>query len=481
MNNIKYLCTAFSLLSMSGLNAQDDKPNVIFIAIDDLNDWMSYLGNHPNVKTPNLDRLAESGIMFTNAHCSAPISGPSRASIMTGLRPSTSGLYHQVDDVEIKKSSQAAQKSVFLPHYFEQNGYKVMGVGKLFHNGDRVGGFNQYGSSFEHFGPKPPERMNYHYEWFGQPRHTSTDWGAYPEEDEMMPDYKIASWAIERLKENHDEPFFLGVGFIRPHVPWHVPQKWFDMFDTADIVTPPYNPDDFDDIPEIGRKIAEVPMMPRMEWVLEENKWKEIIRAYLACIAFMDYNLGRVLDAIENSDYAENTIIVAFSDHGYHLGEKGRFAKHALWQRATHVPLIFAGNGIKGGQICDAPVDLTALYPTLVDLCEIPENNMNDGYVLTPLIKNPDSEWSHAAITSYGYMNYSVFWDQYHLISYSNGKNELYDLTNDPNEWENIADQQDAQQIIKEMKQFIPSVNVPNVLESRNTVNEYFRELLNLE
>ena len=152
------------------------------------------------------------------------------------------------------------------------------------------------------------------------------------------------------IEEEHDQPFFLGVGFIRPHVPWYVPQKWYDMYDVEGIETPPYLPSDMDDIPEIGKEIADVPMMPTTEWAIETGQWKEIVRAYLTCTTFTDHYVGKVLDALEKSGYADNTVVVLWADHGYHVGEKGRFAKHSLWERATRVPLIVAGPGLGRGR-----------------------------------------------------------------------------------------------------------------------------------
>ena len=326
-----------------------NKPNVLFIAIDDLNDWIGVMNSHPQTKTPNIDALAESGMLFTNAHCQAPICGPSRASIMTGLYPTTSGNYLQLNDLDIKKSNDKVSQSIFLPDYFEQNGYKTMGVGKLYHQGDKAQTFDEYGSAFEMFGPKPPKRFNYDPEWFGKPSGTQTDWGAYPAQDSLMPDFKSAKWAVEKLKQTHEKPFFLAVGFVRPHVPWYVPQKWFDKFPLENIQTPLYLANDFNDIPEFGKKVTDVPMMPSTEMLIEKKQWKNAVQAYLACINFVDAQVGKVLDALKQSDYSNNTIVVLWSDHGYDLGEKNRFAKQALWNRDTKTVLMIKGlNAIPG-------------------------------------------------------------------------------------------------------------------------------------
>ena len=284
----------------------DAKPNVLFIAIDDLNDWVGCLGGHPNAKTPNIDALAKKGMLFTNAHCQAPICGPSRASLMSGLLPTTTGIYGQIGDKNLRKSSEPVKQATFLPEYFKQQGYKTIGVGKLFHNGGGAGAFEQYGG-FASFGPKPKKRFKYDPKWFKDKfGGTQTDWGPYPAADEKMPDYKISNWAVEKLKEKHDKPFFLAAGFMRPHVPWYVPQKWFDMHPVENIKTPPYRKDDLADVSELSRRVNEVPCMPTTEWAIETKQWKDIVQSYLASTTFVDHYAGQVIDALKASKYADN-------------------------------------------------------------------------------------------------------------------------------------------------------------------------------
>jgi arylsulfatase A-like enzyme len=296
---------------------------------------------HPQAYTPNIDKLAKEGVLFTNAHCQAPICGPSRASLMTGLYPTSSGIYLHINDKAIKSTNSLTQKAVFINDYFEQFGYKTMGVGKIYHEGDKANTFDEYGGAFEFFGPYPKKRMHYDPTWFEKSNKTSTDWGAFPEADSLMPDYKSAQWAIDKIKQQHDKPFFLTVGFIRPHVPWHVPQKWFDMFPVEKIQLPPYLEKDVEDIPEMGKKVADVTGMPTTQWCIEKNEWKNAVQGYLASIAFVDAQIGKVLKALEESAYHKNTVVVLWSDHGYHLGEKNRFAKQSLWERSTNCPTYF--------------------------------------------------------------------------------------------------------------------------------------------
>ena len=422
---------------------ENTKPNILFISVDDLNDWSGFLKNFPNVKTPNIDKLAARGMAFTNAHCQAPICAPSRASLFTGLYPHTTGLYYQFTDKDLKVKNEAIENTQFLPDYLEDNGYKTLAVGKVFHSGDENGVFEEYGGVFPEmkFGPyfKNRERKNYNPKWFPNKRGgTVTDWAPMDLPDSTMTDYKIANWAVNQLDKKHDKPFFMAVGFVRPHVPWYVPKKWFDMFNDVDIKVPDYNPNDFDDIPEISKRLHEISAMPDTDWLIKENKWKDMVKSYLACMAFVDAQVGKVLDKLETSKYKDNTVIVLWSDHGYHLGEKDRTAKHSLWERATHIPLVFAGKGITPGTRTNNPVGLIDLYPTLLDVAGLAPNKENEGNSLLPLIKDVNVKWNHAALTSYGYKNTSLYKGDYHFIQYRDNSGELYNLKEDPNEWKNL-------------------------------------------
>ena len=454
----------------AGHAAEKAPPNILFIAIDDLNDWIGCLGGHPDTRTPNIDRLAGRGVLFSNAHCQAPICGPSRASLMSGLLPSTTGIYGQIKDQYLRQASEPMEKCTFLPEYLAEHGYKTLGIGKLFHQHAPGGVFEVSGGRAGGFGPKPPER------WHWDQKGTSTDWGPFPERDAEMPDHRSAQWAVHRLKEAHDRPFFLGVGFVRPHVPWHVPKKWFDRFDPEKLATPPFLKDDCADLPEIALKVAEVPMMPTAEWAKETGQWRDIVHAYLACVAFVDHYVGQVLDALEASAYADNTLVVLWSDHGYHLGEKNRFAKHSMWERATRTPLIFAGPGIEGGKVCNQPVGLIDLYPTLVDLCGLPANPQNEGHSVAPLLGNPERDWPHAALTTYGRNNHAVRTERYRYIAYENGAEELYDHQDDHNEWRNRAGDPACADVKARLKKHLPGTNAPWAPPSRLGVNEYFVE-----
>ena len=464
--NIFLACRSFQTFNSS--------PNILMISIDDLNDWIGVLGVNPNVKTPNIDRLAREGILFTNAHCQAPICGPSRASLLSGLRPSTTGIYGQIRDENLRKAHPILNQISFLPEYFANNGYKTLGVGKIFHGHSPSGVFQVSGGRINGFGPKPKE----FFKW--SKKGTSTDWGIFPNQDSLMYDFKYANWAKNELEKNHNSPFFLALGFIRPHVPWYAPKKWFDLYPIEDISLPKYDPNDYDDLPQIAKDIAYRGMMPTTDWAIKNGEWKYIVQAYLACISFVDHQVGVVLNALEKSVYKENTIVVLWSDHGYEIGEKGTFGKHTLWSESTKVPLIIKLPWMKGGKKIKNPVELLDLYPTLLEVTNLPKNPLNEGKSLVSLI-NGKTEGSGIAITTYGINNHSLVNKTHRYIRYEDGSEELYDLINDPGERNNIANQDGSNIIKRNFIKYIPSLNEPWSSSSYNTVNDYFRRTSNTE
>jgi arylsulfatase A-like enzyme len=461
--------------------ATNRKNNILFISVDDLNDWVGYTGKYPISVTPNIDKLASQGTSFSNAHCQAPLCAPSRASLFTGLYPNTTGLYYQFTDEDLQEVIKDIQDCVLLPDYLESQGYQTIAVGKVFHNGDRASVFDKYGGIFPEmaFGPRPPERMNYDPAWFSDTRRTATDWGGMEISDTAMSDYKIADWAIDQLHQNYNDPFFLSVGFIRPHVPWHVPVSWMEKFENIEITLPAYQENDLEDVPEFSRQLHAMPAMPKTEWLIAQNQWKNMVRAYLASMAFVDHQIGRLLDSLAKSKYKDNTIIVLWSDHGYHLGEKNRTAKHSLWERATHIPLIFSGPGIGKDKICNPPVGLIDIYPTVLDLLNLSPNPQNEGNSLVPFLSNKEVSWDRPALSFYGYKNTSIYKDNYHLIQYRDGSGELYDLDNDPNEWNNLFLEKSNSSLIKNYQNLIPPSFAPMASVNRLNVNTHIdKELL---
>lgn len=443
-------------------------PNVLMICVDDLNDNIGGFG-HPDALTPSIDRLIKRGTSFTNAQCPSPLCGPSRASIMTGLRPSTTGIYGLIADKDVKPANAATRSNVFLHQWFRDNGYYTMGAGKIFHVNMPAGLMHeQMPRDTGIIGPFPREKINY---TLGG---TDSDWGVFPDRDDQMPDHRSAQWAMERLQRTYKQPWVLTVGFFRPHVPWHVPQKWFDLYDTAKLTIPPYLLNDFDDLPQIATDI-ESTLMPSTQWALANGQWRRMLQAYLACVSFVDHYIGQVLDALEKSLYASNTIVVLWSDHGYRLGEKNRFAKQALWDRATKTPLIWAGPGIAKGAKVAAPVELFSIYPTLTDLCGLPPNKHVEAQSILPLLQNPKVAWDKPALTTWGRGNHGVRNLQYHYIRYANGAEEFYDLKEDPNEWHNKAAAGKYKKIIEEMRLHLPATDAPWAPGTNYDAVKYFK------
>jgi arylsulfatase A-like enzyme len=455
-----------------------DRPNVLFIAVDDLNDWLGCMEGHPNAKTPNMDKLASQGVLYTNAHCQAPLCGPSRASLMTGMRPSSTGIYGMINDNRIRSDNEFTKDVIFLPEYFKKHDYHTMGIGKLFHSHAPDDLFDESGGRYKGFGPLPEKR----FVWDGigtsdQERYgrTSTDWGAFPESDTLMTDHKSADWTIERLGRQYEQPFFLAVGFLRPHVPLYVPQKWFDMHPVETLTMPPYNPDDLNDVPPVALQINDLPMMPQTDWAIESGEWPNIVQAYLACVSFVDYEIGRIMEALEESRYADNTVIVLWSDHGYRLGEKGTFAKHALWEEATNAPLMFAGPGLPEGKVISSPAEMLSIYPTLLELCGLPSYDKNEGSSLVSVMQGKENTERYA-ITTFGMNNHAVRSDHFRFIQYEDGLQELYDHREDPFEWTNEASNNKYQITRELLADELPVKNEKWNMHSQYTFQPYFVE-----
>jgi arylsulfatase A-like enzyme len=423
--------------------ATDARPhNVLLIAVDDLNDWVGYAGTHPDTRTPNIDALAQRGTAFTQAFSQYPLCGPSRASLFAGMLPSTLGLLKQPRPDSVVADAAAEHDSLLLHSYFREHGYKTMAVGKLLHRHLPEGSVDLSGDRGDW--DTMPDGKEVH--WVSE--NTLTDWAVYPAPEEEMSDAMAAAWAVERLQEDHDRPFMLMVGFLRPHVPWYVPQRYFDAIGDAESLTmPPYKEDDLYDISSYALGLGFVDHMPRTAWARDTGHWNDMVHAYLASINFADHYVGQVLDALESSPFADNTIVVLFSDHGYLLGEKNTFQKHSLWERANKVPLIFAGPGVPHGESRQQTVGLIDIYPTLLDLAGLPANPVNQGHSLSPVIGNADSPWGYPVITQLrrsgsddiersGQSIQSGPW-RYSL--YADGSEELYNHEDDRNEWSNLA------------------------------------------
>ncbi len=446
MNRSMVLAAVLVAVCIGPVNSAE-KPNVLLISIDDLNDWVGCLGGHPQAKTPNIDRLARRGTLFANAHCQSPVCNPSRVSMLTGRYPHSTGVYFLSPDL---KAAPALNGVLTLPEVFAATGYQTMAVGKIFHRGDRRF-FQQYGGSNGGFGPRPKTKIS-------QPHgHPLWDWGAFPESDAMMPDKMAADWAIAKLKQEHDRPFLLGVGFYRPHVPMFVPQKWFAMHPRDLVKLPLVRADDRSDLSQYAIDLTNLKhVSPTHQWVKSAGQWEHAVQSYLASVTFADYCVGRVLDALDTGSYANNTIVVLFSDHGFHLGEKQRWAKRSLWEDGTRVPLIVSAPGFAGDRRSNRPVELIDVLPTLRELTGLDADTKQEGQSLVPLMKNPSAAWDHPAITSFGPGNYSVRSTRYRFIQYADGSRELYDHQKDPHEWNNRVRNPDYKDVLSEHAALVP-------------------------
>jgi len=428
---------------------------VLFIAVDDLRDWVGHLGGHPQAKTPNIDRLAERGVSFTRAYCSAPLCNPSRISLLTGIAPSRSGVYGNGEKLRDKLPN-----AVTLMQHFRASGYSARGAGKIFH-GSRACDEDSWNGYFRPANSKKPRRI---IRESSLPKSAWVPWGPLACNDDEMFDGKNADWIISELEKPQENPFFLAYGLTKPHLTWEVPQKYFDLHPIDGIELPVVKKGDLDDVPPFGQKLAREVYDPSgkrnfakpggdHQNVIDNSQWHKAVQAYLATISFADAQIGRVLEALEKSEHAGHTIVVLWGDHGWHLGEKEHWRKHALWDVSTRTPLIISvPEGITRGQLCHRPVSLIDLYPTLVDLCGLPEKDGLDGQSLKPLLKNPSREWQRPVVMTYGFNNHAVQTQRWRYIRYANGGEELYDHTSDPNEWKNLVSVSQYKSTIEELK-----------------------------
>lgn len=438
------------------------RPNVLFIAMDDLNDWIGCLGGHPQSITPNLDRLAKRSVLFTNAHCAAPACNPSRTAIFTGISPHRSGLYENQQAMR-----EILPDAELLPKTFSKHGYFSAGSGKMLHYFIDADSWDEYFPNAETENPFPrtlyPKERPLSLPRGGPWQYVETDWGPLDAtDDEYGGDYLVAEWISEQLRRDHDKPFFLACGIYRPHEPWFVPRKYFKPFPLESIQLPEgYKVDDLEDLPPAGKRRGPNRYFAHIQ---KEGQWKQAIQGYLASIHFADAMLGRVLEALDSSPHAENTIVVLWSDHGWHLGEKQHWQKYTGWRVCTRVPLMIhvpsAAPGLPQGTRparCDRPVSLVSLSPTLFELCGLPDNEKHEGPSLVPLLADPNQTWPHAAVTFLAERgSVSVSGVKWRLIHYANGDEELYDIEQDPYEWKNLAGDDEFNTKRDELRTFIP-------------------------
>lgn len=438
---------------------QGAQPNVLFIAVDDLNNFA--LGGHPAVRTPNIDRLARRGVLFTNAHCAVPACNPSRTAVLSGVSPFVSGVYYNRQDW---RQCSRLRKVTTLPAHFHDRGYRTMGGGKIYHahtlNAQAYEGFLDPAPWDVYFPSKrqqmpieiDPPRMPEH----GNPKHYGghMDWSALDIDDEEMADAKVVSWAERQLLRPHDRPLFLAVGIYRPHVPWYTPKKWFDPLPAEDAFPlPEVMENDLDDVPAAGQKMAR---RHWHQWMVENGKWRGFVRAYAASVRFADAMVGRLIDALDKGPHARNTVVVLWADHGYHLGHKEHWEKFALWNQTTQVPLIFAAPGVARGKKCPRPASLLDIYPTLVELTGGKAPAHLNGRSLAPWLRDPSASFRSPALITHGPGNHAVQTERWRYIRYADGSEELYDHRADPNEFTNLAGRSEHAGIIRELAAWLP-------------------------
>jgi arylsulfatase A-like enzyme len=468
---MKSCCPLVVILLWSVLSAPAaDQPNVLFLAVDDMNDWIGCLGSTPRAITPNIDRLAARGVNFTNAHTAGVFCAPSRAAIFSGQYASTTGCYQTPNYFVGHPEIEALQMS------FAKAGYTTLGAGKLFHHPagaidsrgwttfflrnqfQRESGWPLESWSSETPVPQPFPASIYNR---GQTFKAGLflEWAAIPNaKEEEMADTIRVNWAVDQLNKSHDKPFFLACGLYAPHYPNYCPQKYFDLYDPANIELPPIREDDLEDLPPTVRKQRENRKRQHYEKLVKMGAHDDAIHGYLACISYADAMLGRVLSALQSSPYADNTIVVLWSDHGYHLGEKGQWGKHTLWERTSNVPFIWAGPGVAEGAQTDVTVSLIDIYPTLVKMCGLPQPDQTlDGQSLASTLSSPSLAKDRDVLLPYMTPGqYAVINRDWRYICYGDDGEELYNLREDPHEWHNLASAEQYADIKAELRKSAP-------------------------
>ncbi len=469
------LCLLACLLMLGTFASAADKPNILMISIDDQNDWIGFMGGHPNAKTPHIDALAASGTAFTNAHCQSPLCNPSRTSLMVSKRPGSTGIYGlkpwfrdvpELADLET------------LPRFLMRNGYKTYTAGKIYH-----GGYGRQKGEWDVVGPPasgkpfPPERLAN-----APSGHKLVDWGVFDHKDEDKGDWIVADWTEEQLDNMpKDEPFFMACGFFLPHVPCFATQKWFDLHPEETTQLPLIQRDDRKDTPRFSWYLHWKLPECRLEYLEDDNEWMNLTRSYLACTSFVDSQVKRVLDALDRNGFRENTIIVLWSDHGWHIGEKEITGKNTLWDDGTRVPLLFAGPGVKEGQVCTKPAELLDVYPTLADLAGLEKTDQLEGLSLLPQLKDASTERERPAITTHNAGNHGIRSENWRYIVYADGSEELYNMVEDPNEWTNLAGNPEYADVIADHKKFVPDSDLPPAPNSAARILIYDNGRVNWE
>lgn len=467
-----------------------EKPNILMIAIDDQNDWIGYMGGHPDVKTPHIDALARAGTAFTNAHCQSPLCNPSRTSLMLSKRPGSTGIYGL--SPWFRTVPELAELEP-LQQYLKRHGYRTYTAGKIYHGGyGRSGGGKGKGKGkaggsgneeWDEIGPAATAAPFPEKPLVNAPSgHKLMDWGVFPHKDEDKGDFKIASWTVEKLDNMpDDEPFFLTCGFFLPHVPCFATQKWFDLYPIESTSLPLIQRDDRKDTPRFSWYLHWKLPEPRLEFLEDADQWMNLTRSYLACTSFVDDQVRRVMEALDRNGLRDNTIVVLWSDHGWHIGEKEITGKNTLWDDGTRVPLIFAGPGVVAGQLCNQPAELLDIYPTLAELAGLPPKEGLEGISLLPQLQDASTKRERPAITTHNAGNHGIRSENWRYIVYADGSEELYDMVKDPNEWTNLAADPAYAEVIAEHRKWVPKGDLPPAPNSAHRILIYENGKVNWE
>jgi len=430
--------------------AQENRMNVLFLIVDDLNTWLlgdtnRYTGK---VVAPNIMRLADSGVIFNHAYTASPFCCPSRTALLSGVRPWKSGVYANGLDMS---ESTPLQNATSLAKLFNKAGYYTASYGKVAHGWDvRADWDDRIGHDRDPVPPNAPLTP------VGK---GEQDWGSTHLREEEMHDTMYADAAIKQLQKKHDKPFLIACGLFHPHMPWYVPQKYFDMFPLDEVTTPELMENDLDDVPPLGRAVT-AGKSKFVEQVLEHGLHKQGVQGYLATTAYADAQIGRVLDTLDKSPYRDNTIVVLMTDHGFHLGEKSHWQKGTLWEEATHCLLMFRVPGLtKAGGTSERFVSLQDVYPTLAELCGIDPPSYIDGHSLVPLLKKPDAEWKSTAISALYDRYISIRTEEFRYIRYLDDQEEFYNCAKDPHEWTNQIGNPEYATEIKKLRASVPTLS----------------------
>lgn len=447
--------SVFAAAAKPSVDATSRCPNVLFIMVDDLNTDVGFLGD-ADAKTPCMDRLAEQGTVFENAHCQAPICGPSRNSLLTGKYPHNTGLY-SLDP--LFRDVEELKNLVSLPQLFRENGYWCPSIGKIYHSKPDPKSFDKFYGWFGGYGPRPEKPIHL------DPNlqvHPFYDWGPFLTEPETC-DGQIAQKAVELIQKSAEsgQPFFLSVGFFRPHCPLYAPQEWFAQHPLDSVKPATDQSADMTDISPYAKKLVNYDVRQKYSEWLRDGQSASFLQAYRACVSFSDHCVGKVLDALEESGLADHTIIVLCGDHGVQNGRKNLWYKRTLWNATTQVALLIK---VPGKMPCrtQAPVGLIDIYPTLCELTDLTPPQQLDGLSLVKLL-NGEHEDRPPALTSHGPGNFSLQDERWNYIRYADGSEELYDHRVDPEEQTNLAGRPESKKVIARFEPFVPKQSKPFV------------------